>query len=153
MVQGGHKNGKHGKPEQLREFEKLLKSQGNLREIFYLCRKTWKTQRKCKVCHIIVNENAFQGILLVFLREKFENTLEIFGKTQGIYFLKNMVTLTFQFSSGEEILVKVLGVNALLPILCRLRFSKSFQSNNHVYRDLNNRTFRLYLVLSKSFLR
>ena len=30
---------------------------------------------------------------LVFLREKFENTLEISGKAQRIYFLKNVVTL------------------------------------------------------------
>ena len=28
-----------------------------------------------------------------FLREKFENDLEILGKTQGIYFLKNVATL------------------------------------------------------------
>ena len=30
---------------------------------------------------------------------------------------------------------KKLGVNALLPMLCRLRFSKSFESGNHVYCD------------------
>ena len=30
---------------------------------------------------------------LELLREKFENGLEISGKTQGIYLLKNMVTL------------------------------------------------------------
>ena len=35
-------------------------------------------------------------------------------------------------------LVKILGVNALLPMSRRLRFSKSFQSDNHVYCDLNN---------------
>ena len=40
-------------------------------------------------------------------------------------------------------LLKKLGVNALLPMLCRLRFSKSFQSDNH---------FRFfYLVLSEPF--
>ena len=51
--------------------------------------------------------------------------------------------------SGEEILVKKLGVNALL-LLCRLRLSKSFQSDN--YCDLNNSTLVFfYLVLSKSF--
>ena len=37
-------------------------------------------------------------------------------------------------------LVKILGVNALLPMLCRFRFNKSFQSDNHVYCDLNNST-------------
>ena len=37
-------------------------------------------------------------------------------------------------------LLKRLGVNALLPMFCRLRFSKSFQSDNHVYCDLNNST-------------
>ena len=31
--QGGHKPGKHEKPGKLREFEKLSKSQGKLREI------------------------------------------------------------------------------------------------------------------------
>ena len=35
-------------------------------------------------------------------------------------------------------LVKKLGVNALLPMFRRLHFSKSFQSDNHVY--LNNGT-------------
>ena len=35
---------------------------------------------------------------------------------------------------------KKLGVNALLLMLCRLRFGKSFQSDNHVYFDLNNST-------------
>ena len=30
-------------------------------------------------------------------------------------------------------LLKKLGVNALLPMLCRPRFSKSFQRDNHVY--------------------
>ena len=37
-------------------------------------------------------------------------------------------------------LTRKLGVNALLLMLCRLRFSKSFQSNNHVYCHLNNST-------------
>ena len=37
-------------------------------------------------------------------------------------------------------LAKKLGVNALLQMLCKLRFSKSFQSDNHVYGDLNNST-------------
>ena len=32
-LQGGHKPGKHGKPGKLREFEKLSKSQGKLREV------------------------------------------------------------------------------------------------------------------------
>ena len=37
-------------------------------------------------------------------------------------------------------LIKKLGVNALLPMFCRLRFSKFFQSDNHVYCHLNNST-------------
>ena len=49
-------------------------------------------------------------------------------------------------------LVKILGVNALLPMICRLRFSKSFQSNNHVSCDFNNTTLDFfYPVFSKSF--
>ena len=35
---------------------------------------------------------------------------------------------------------KKLGVNALLQMLCRLRFSKYFQSDNHVCCDLNSST-------------
>ena len=35
---------------------------------------------------------------------------------------------------------KKLGVNVSLPKLYRLRFSKSFQSDNHVHCDLNNST-------------
>ena len=42
-------------------------------------------------------------------------------------------------------LVKNLGVNALLPMLCSLRFSKSFQSDNHVYYDLNNCTLEFFI--------
>ena len=50
-------------------------------------------------------------------------------------------------------LLKKLGVNASLPMLCKLRFSKFFQSHNHVYCDLNNCTSDFfYLVLSKPFL-
>ena len=60
---GGHKPGKHGKPGKLREFEQLLKSQGKLRNLLFL-QKTWKAQGKCKICHIIVNENVFQGTSL-----------------------------------------------------------------------------------------
>ena len=38
-------------------------------------------------------------------------------------------------------------------MLCRLPFSKSFKSDNHVYSDLNNSTLDFfYLVSSKSFL-
>ena len=48
------------KPGKLREFEKLSKSQGNLREISTFVEKTWKTQEKFKICDIIVNENVFQ---------------------------------------------------------------------------------------------
>ena len=53
----------------------------------------------------------------------------------------------------EEMLVNKLSVGVLLLMLCRLRFCKSFQSDNYVYYDLNNSALDfLYLVLSKSFL-
>ena len=42
-------------------------------------------------------------------------------------------------------LVKKLGVNALKPMLCRFRFSKSFQPDNHVYCDLNNSSSDLFI--------
>ena len=35
-------------------------------------------------------------------------------------------------------LINELGVHVLLPRSCRLRFCKSFQSDNYVYYDLNN---------------
>ena len=41
-IQGGHKPGKQGKPEKLRKFEKLSKSQGKLREIELLLKKPRK---------------------------------------------------------------------------------------------------------------
>ena len=40
---------------------------------------------------------------------------------------------------------KNLGVNALLPMLCRLRVSQSFQSDNHVYCDLNISTLDFFI--------
>ena len=45
--------------------------------------------------------------------------------------------------------VNKLGVDVLLLMLCRLRFCKSFQSDNYVYYDLNNSALDL---ISKSFL-
>ena len=35
-------------------------------------------------------------------------------------------------------LVNKLGVDVLLLMLCRLRFFKSFHSDNYVYYDFNN---------------
>ena len=46
--------------------------------------------------------------------------------------------------SGEEMLVRKLGVDVLLSMLCRLCFGKSFQSDNHVYCDLNNSTLDFF---------
>ena len=54
--------------------------------------------------------------------------------------------------SGEETMVNKLGVNALLSMLCRLCYSKSFQSDNHIYCDLNDSTLDSYLALLKSLL-
>ena len=42
-------------------------------------------------------------------------------------------------------LVNKLCVNALLLMLCRLRFSKSFQSDNCVFCDLNNGTLNILI--------
>ena len=43
-------------------------------------------------------------------------------------------------------LIKKMGVSALLPMLCRLCFSKSFQSDNYVYYALNNRTLDFFIL-------
>ena len=73
-------------PGKLRKFERLSKSQRNL---FTFCGKPGKFMENVK-CDMIVNENVFQQTFLsrereiVFLREKFENTLEILGKAHGI---------------------------------------------------------------------
>ena len=42
-------------------------------------------------------------------------------------------------------LVKNLGINCLLPMLCLLCFSKSFQSDNHVSYDVNNSTCDFFI--------
>ena len=42
-------------------------------------------------------------------------------------------------------LVKKLGVNALLQMLCRLCFSNPCQSDNHVYCDLSNSTSDFFI--------
>ena len=36
----------------------------NLRENSIFIEKTWKTQRKCRICDIIANGNVFQQIIL-----------------------------------------------------------------------------------------
>ena len=85
IKQGGHKPGKHGKPGKLREFEKLLKSQGKLREIFYFAEKPGKLRENVRyVTKLSMKFYCREFFSLVFLREKFENTLDILGKTQGI---------------------------------------------------------------------
>ena len=48
LCQGGHKPGKHGKPGKLREFEKLSKSQGKLREILIFVAKPGKLRENVK---------------------------------------------------------------------------------------------------------
>ena len=55
----------------LREFEKLSKSHGKLREIWTFVKKTWKTQGKWKICDMIANKNALiEFFSLELLREK-----------------------------------------------------------------------------------
>ena len=49
------------KPGELREFEKLSKCQGKLREILiFVEKKNKKTQGKCKMCDIIANKTVLQ---------------------------------------------------------------------------------------------
>ena len=45
----------------------------------------------------------------------------------------------------EKCWVNKLGVDVLLLMLCRLRFCKSFQADNYVYYDLNNRALDLLI--------
>ena len=66
-----------------------------------------------------------------FQEEAIESLWEIAWWIYGIW-------RAFQFWCSEEMLVNKLGVNVLLLMLCRLRFCKSFQSDNYVYYDLNN---------------
>ena len=48
-------------------------------------------------------------------------------------------------------LVNKLGVDVLLLMLCRLRFCKSFQSDNYVYYDLNNSALDFILFYRNRF--
>ena len=60
---------------------KIVKNSGKLG---FLWIKTWKTQRKCKICDINVNKNLFQQTFLSeLLRKKFENTLENLRENSG----------------------------------------------------------------------
>ena len=47
-IQGGYEPGKHGKPGKLREFEKLSKSQGKLREIWIFVERPGKLRENEK---------------------------------------------------------------------------------------------------------
>ena len=49
------------------------------------------------------------------------------------------------FGAVKKCWLQKLGVNALLPILYRLSFSKSSQSDIHVYYDLNNNTLDYFI--------
>ena len=44
-------------------------------------------------------------------------------------------------------LVIKMGVNVLLPMLCGLRFNKSFQSDNHVCCDLSNSILGFFIEI------
>ena len=57
------------KPGNFREFEKLSKSQGNLKEIWIYVGKTWKTQGKWKICDMIAHKNAFHRIFLCWVAQ------------------------------------------------------------------------------------
>ena len=50
-----------------------------------------------------------------------------------LWYMTNIPDLERRKNVGKK-----LGVNALLPMLCRLCFSKSFQSDNQICGDLNN---------------
>ena len=57
----------------------------NSGKFFIFVEKPGKLRENVKLMTSILNENVFQRTFsLVFLREEFENALEISGKTQGI---------------------------------------------------------------------
>ena len=47
-------------------------------------------------------------------------------------------------------LVNKLGIDVLLLMLCKLRFCKSFQSDNYIYRDLNNSTLDFFIYFYRN---
>ena len=47
-------------------------------------------------------------------------------------------------------LIRKPDVNNLLPMLCKLRFSKPFQSDDHVYCDLSNRTLDFIIYFHRN---
>ena len=79
----------------------------------------------------VVTYESLPASLQKFQEEAIEPFREIAWWSHGMW-------RTFQFWNSEEILVNKLGVDVLLLMLCRLRFCKSFQSDNYVYYDLNN---------------
>ena len=85
LVWHGHKPAKHGNLERSGNFEKLSKFKWKLREIRIFVEKNMENSGKCKICDINVNKNVFQQTFLSRVTQgKFENTLEISGKIQGI---------------------------------------------------------------------
>ena len=108
-----------------------------------------------------LRENKMNDLYLFFARRDVQKLTFLTAKFQkdpreplrDIAWRSYCIQRTLQFWSSEQMSIKILGVDALLPMLCRLPFSKPFQSDNHVYRDLNKSTLDfLYLALSKSFL-
>ena len=59
--------------------------------------------------------------------------------------MANIPVLDRSRNVGKKILL-----NALLPMICRLRFSKSFQLDNHVYCHLNNSTLDCFIYFYRS---
>ena len=71
--QGGHKPRKPGK---LKEFEELLKTQGN----WNFCRKTWKTQGNVKYLTLsLMKMHSIEFFSVKFLRDNFGNVRENSG--------------------------------------------------------------------------
>ena len=75
ITRGGHKPGKHRKAGKLRQFEKLMKSQGKLEEIRIFVENLENSRKMVKyVTMKMYSSNLFY---LELLREKFGNALEI----------------------------------------------------------------------------
>ena len=57
-----------------------------------------------------------------------------------LWYMTNIPVLERGRNDGKK-----MGVHALLPMLCRLRFSKYFQSDNRVCCGLNNSTSDFFI--------
>ena len=92
-------------------------------------------------------ERSVNIFKLILTYESLPASLQSFKKTLYNHFRKSPREIMVHDEHSSFGVVKKYwqGVNALLLMLCRLCFNKSFESDNHVYCDLNNSTLTFFI--------